>query len=229
MREGVAVLRELQRTERRQRILDAAEALVRETGGTSFTMVQLARRAKMSEPTLYNLFGTKGAILYALLNGALDELASFGGVPDETVPAVLRPIRAMENAASFFVRDPGLLRPLYKYQLGEYAREERPAYMRRALAYWRQSLDGLLATGVLSGEPRGMGFAVDDLAMALLAQSIGLLDLWVQGELADDEFRQRMMLSAACIVSPASSGEDRLVIEQVLCDLREAIPPKFAF
>lgn len=223
------MLRERQREERRQRILDAAEALVRETNGTNFTMVRLARRAKMSAPTPYNLFGNKGAIFYALLNRALDDLASFGGEPGDGVPAILGPVRAMERAARFFTSDPELFRPLYKYQLGEYAQGERPAYMEGAIGYWRSSLAGLVADHGLTDGGRGAGFSLDDLASLLLSLSIGLLDLWVHGELGDEELRLRMMLSGALIVYPALEGAARGMLEKEIGDLRAELPPRLSF
>lgn len=218
--------RQEQRNERRQRILDAAEALVRETDGTAFTMTRLAKRARMSDPTPYNLFGGKGAILYSLLNRAMDQLVSSRGPLEETQPAALGPVRAMENAANFFIRDPELLRPLYKYQLGEYAKADRPAYMERALQFWLHSLSGLIAEGRFASDAR---FSATDIAISLLSQSIGLLDLWVQSELGDDEFRARMMLGAACIVYPAVPEDARKDLDGALGQLRRDIPPGYSF
>lgn len=214
------------RQERRQRIIDVAETLVRESSGTDFTMVRLAKYARVSAPTPYNLFGSKGAILYALLNQAMDRLTSVETCDARHGHPILEPVRSMENAATFFVSDPELLRPLYKYQLGEYAREERPAYMERAMDYWRAPLLPLAERGILSAERKG-GFSVDDFAVTLLGQSIGLLDLWVHAELADEEFRRRMMLSAACIIFPVAAGEDRSLLERIICELQQGICPVF--
>lgn len=69
------MVREAQKEMRRQRTLDAAEALIRKTGTIEFSMQTLASKAKLSLATPYNLFGSKSAILYALLDGFLDEIA----------------------------------------------------------------------------------------------------------------------------------------------------------
>lgn len=220
------MLRDRQRKERRQRILNVAEALVRETNGTAFTMVQLAKRAGMSAPTPYNLCGSKGAILYSLLNRAMDDLLSSRAQLEGKAPAALGPVLAMENAANFFISDPELFRPLYKYQLGEYVQEERPAYMDRALDYWRHSLSGLCAEGSFANARR---FSQDDVAVALLSHSIGVLDCWVQADFSDTEFRARMMLGAACITYPAVNDEARGHLEAVIDRLRLDIPATFSF
>jgi AcrR family transcriptional regulator len=68
-----------QKQQRRDRILQAARRLVAERGFHGLTMRDLAARSRVSVPTLYNLFGSKRAILLAdaertvqLLTGALD-------------------------------------------------------------------------------------------------------------------------------------------------------------
>ena len=135
----------------------------------------------------------------------------------------------MTHAANFFIRDPGLFRPLFKYQLGEYARTERPAYMDRALDYWRTSLAGLVAEGVLDCSPGAGDFSRDDIAIPLLAQSVGLLDLWVQGEFTDDEFRARMTFGAALIVCPVVDGQGRAHLDAIIRTTKSAIRPLFSF
>ncbi|MES2492517.1 MAG: TetR/AcrR family transcriptional regulator [Pseudomonadota bacterium] len=223
------MLRKQQREYRRQHILDVTEALIRETNGTDFTMVEVARRARMSEPTPYNLFGGKGAIIYALLNGAMDDLMLGEQAYAAGSAAALHPVVAMIHAAEFFIADPELFRPLFKYQLGEYAYAERPAYMDRALQYWRTSLNALVTDGTLDPALGGSGFSRDDLAIPLLAQSVGLLDLWVQGEFTDDEFRARMTISAALIVYPAVDAASRLILDRTIREARSNIRQDFSF
>lgn len=53
------------KTERRERIVRASKQLVKERGYDGLTMRDLARAAKVSVPTLYNLFGSKDQILCA--------------------------------------------------------------------------------------------------------------------------------------------------------------------
>lgn len=48
------------RAARCRNLVDAAHALIRETGGTGFSMVQLAEKAGVSPATPYNLLGSKG-------------------------------------------------------------------------------------------------------------------------------------------------------------------------
>lgn len=57
--------------ERQQRILAAARELMQETGDLSFSMRTLAEQAGVSLATPYNLFGSKQAILLAVLDADL--------------------------------------------------------------------------------------------------------------------------------------------------------------
>lgn len=59
--------REAGKAERRQRIIRAAKELIRETGNAGLSMRVLAARAGVSLATPYNLFGSKRAIVLAVL------------------------------------------------------------------------------------------------------------------------------------------------------------------
>src|ERR1700744_217344 len=59
--------REAGKAERRQRIIEAARELIRETGNAGLSMRALAARARVSLATPYNLFGSKHAIILAVL------------------------------------------------------------------------------------------------------------------------------------------------------------------
>src|SRR2546423_5375632 len=59
-------LRAEQATATAQRIVEAAAALVAENGSLDVSMTQVARRARVSEPTVYRHFPNKGALFQAL-------------------------------------------------------------------------------------------------------------------------------------------------------------------
>jgi AcrR family transcriptional regulator len=64
------------KAERRGRILAAARRLVAERGYDGLTMRDLAHAARVSVPTLYNLFGSKDAILAAELEATASRIAA---------------------------------------------------------------------------------------------------------------------------------------------------------
>ncbi|MEO8550295.1 MAG: helix-turn-helix domain-containing protein [Kofleriaceae bacterium] len=75
------------KAERRERILDAARKLVAERGYDGLTMRDLARAAKVSVPTLYNLFGSKDAILVTELEAVASTIARALPVTGDSVLA----------------------------------------------------------------------------------------------------------------------------------------------
>jgi AcrR family transcriptional regulator len=64
------------KAERRARIGKVARRLVAERGYEGLTMRELAHEARVAVPTLYNLFGSKDAILVAELEASAREVAS---------------------------------------------------------------------------------------------------------------------------------------------------------
>src|SRR5258705_13283731 len=64
------------KAERRGRIMTAARKLVATKGYQGLTMRDLARAARVSVPTLYNLFGSKDAILVAELEASAARLSA---------------------------------------------------------------------------------------------------------------------------------------------------------
>lgn len=69
-------LLEEHKAERRERIARVARRLVAERGYDGLTMRELARAARVAVPTLYNLFGSKDAILVAELEASARHIAS---------------------------------------------------------------------------------------------------------------------------------------------------------
>ena len=69
-------LLEEHKAERRERIISAARTLVTKHGYDGLTMRDLAAAARVSVPTLYNLFGSKDAILVAELGRTAIAIAS---------------------------------------------------------------------------------------------------------------------------------------------------------
>jgi AcrR family transcriptional regulator len=189
-------MREQQKTERRNRILDAAERLIRKTGGTDFSVRALAAASGVSAATPFNLFGSKEGLLYALLSRSLDQIVT-DGLSFKSPDPAYHVIEAAENAVAAFLDDPEFLRPLYQVLLSVSHPVHRPLFMERTFAYWKTA-----AQTVKSDEPD----LQDIVAQALMAHFIGLLELWVHRDLNDDEFRRHavfgVILNAHALAAP---------------------------
>src|SRR5689334_6227903 len=94
------------KAERRERILRAARKLVAERGYAGLTMRDLADAARVSVPTLYNLFGSKDAILIAELHAIARKIAAApshsGSYFGNGMAAFTIGMRLIEGAPEFF-------------------------------------------------------------------------------------------------------------------------------
>lgn len=216
--------REGQKEDRRTRILDAAEALIRETGATYFPMTLLAERAALSGPTPYNLFGSKGAILYALLNRSLDDLfndVERGRHSRDPVEVV---VEATLTAADAFAADPRYYRPLYGFLLGVQDPVHRPAFMERCLTYWKQSLSALAASAT-----QPLAVPVEQIGRLLVINYVGALDQWVKFELTDEQFPSQILYGTLVqLLAVAADDRQRAALTARLRRLAPRLPQHFA-
>ncbi len=205
-----------QKESRRASILDGAEALVRETRGTDFSMHDLAAKAGLSTATTYNLIGTKATVLYALLNRSVDRLSAERASIAERMAPVDYVDRAGRIAVDFFARDPGFYRPLMRFLLGVPEPVHRPRFMARAHDFWHAVVDRLGTEGRLE-----RGIEASDVARALHLLFTGALDLWVHDELDAAQFRAQVRHGSALILLSLSLPRTETCL---LEKLREARP-----
>ncbi|MGW8202252.1 TetR/AcrR family transcriptional regulator [Sphingomonas bisphenolicum] len=215
-----AGLRFRQKEARRADILDAAESLIRETGSTDFAMQILSDRAGLSRATPFNLFGSKSAILYSLLNRTLDAIFERSAL---TVSDPFdRVLRSADSSALLFVGDPIFYRPLYRFVLGVEDPVHRPAFMSRALEFWTDATQGVADAGLLPSVLPHRFFA-----MQLRTLFVGALDFWVMREVTDREFVNQVHFSTAQhLLSVAVDNHREYLLSKMRSMLSEA-PAQF--
>src|ERR1700748_3679065 len=96
--------REAGKAERRQRIIQAARQLVRETGNAGLSMRALAARAGVSLATPYNLFGSKRAIVLAVLEDVREYRERFAAA--RATDPIARLFTALDLALEYYMNDP---------------------------------------------------------------------------------------------------------------------------
>lgn len=222
------MLRKMPKEQRKEKILDGVEQFILRRCNTDFTMTELADFIGISPTTFYNIFGSKGTVLYSLINRGLDEIIDVRGQPTSSDDPAEFAIYSMTHAAEFLVEKPQLYRPLYKFQLGERDWAARAFYLGRGFEYWKRCLSGLVKAGCLHDHPGDGGFARDDVALALLTHSSGVIDLWVQEDIGEKEFVARMTHDAALIIHAVVPEPQRRKIMAVVESVRPHIR-KFSF
>ncbi|MCG6204865.1 TetR/AcrR family transcriptional regulator [Rhodopseudomonas sp. HC1] len=143
--------RETAKAERRSRIVQAARDLIRETGDPGLSMRSLAARAGVSLATPYNLFGSKRAVLVAVL----EDIEGFGTrfAQLRTLDPLDRILGAARLAVSYYEADPAFYRALWASILAASGSEERGAIFNpKRHDFWLRLLDDAVEAGLLLPE-----------------------------------------------------------------------------
>ncbi len=211
-------LRDKQMRERRTRILEAAQQLIRVTGGTGLSMRALADKAEVSLATPYNLFGSKGAVLLALQLGALEKLEQ---AMDElsTRDPIEQVLEVAELGARIYTGDPSFWRPLMQaHWLAKGAINDSPLHP-RIVALWHRSLEAGVRAGRLIAEANP-----EFVARHLVICFYGVLVLWVQGNLDGDGFRAQVLYGFALAMLGVASPAARAKLMKRLLELQRELP-----
>ena len=173
--------REDAKTERRHRIVTAARDLIRETGDTGLSMRAIAARAHVSLSTPYNLFGSKRAIVLAVLEDIEAFHTRFARM--KSLDAIERIFQALALSIRFYVEDPDFYRTLWTGVFDMSGKEVRQALARPERgAFWLSLVNAAAAEGAIL-PAIDTGLLMRDLDFAFGAVMLN----WVLGALSTDE------------------------------------------
>jgi AcrR family transcriptional regulator len=193
--------REEAKDERRRRIVTAARDLIRETGDAGVSMRAIADRADVSISTPYNLFGSKRAVVLAVLEDIRGFSERF---------AKLRPTSALERifqvlsmSIRYYVDDPDFYRALWTGVFDMSRKEVRSdLVMPERDAFWLFLIDAAARDGALSPQiDTAMLLRSLDLAFAAAMLS------WVVGALETAELEAVVGYGYALALRGAASPE----------------------
>lgn len=207
-----------QKLERRERILDAARALIAESGYEGITVRELARRCRVSVPTLYNQFGGKDALLAAAVEAhfrsVLHEVAdALGSAGQHRVVAVVE--RCAQEMARLADYHRALLRAFAELP------ETRPLH---------ESLAAELST-VLTREVQALQDAgelaewvrADVLALQITTACISASVVWSLGALGSEGLRSFMLHATGLLMLGVTLGASRAEFEQIVSETQESL------
>lgn len=197
--------------ERRRRIRQAAKAALlhpaRDESAEALSMRQIARDARLSVATLYNLFGSKEAILVDILATELEKVDVALSVHRASDP-IERCRALVELALSRFIAGAALFRPLLGVIEQQGANPARTTVMQRYMTL----LTGTIAAAVVQGLLR------DDVPGEIVARQIlwGFVQAtryWAAGDLSHDDFRaqSRSVLELGLLGIAAPQARETLV------------------
>ena len=207
--------REQAKNDRRRRIIDATCSLLREFGLDAVSGKLIAARAGVSLSTVYNLFGSKDAVLVAVYDEDLARFeAMIGALP--STDALARLFDAVDVAAALYEQDPAFYRAiLWRRPPGELL----DAALRRPRARFWETLvqqavdDGQLHDGTDAG-------AVSVLLIHLFS---GVLMDWVAGDIPLDRFRREASLGFTAILLAFVDGAARPALHDRMMRLHDDV------
>jgi AcrR family transcriptional regulator len=180
-------LRDKQKLERRERILAAAQELIRATGSIGLSMRALAEKAEVGLATPYNLFGSKGAVLRKLriavlerLQHEMDQLRS-----DDPLDDLLR---IAELGANTYAADPQFHRVLRRALMASDNGIHDGALEAGSVNLWQRPVEEGIRAGLLRADADAELVARD-----LVIVYLGVLDLWVREVLDGEGLRTHLL------------------------------------
>jgi AcrR family transcriptional regulator len=196
-------LRERHKLERRERILAAAQELIRSTGSVGLSMRALAEKAEVSLATPYNLFGSKGAILAELalavlkkLEREMDQLRSRDPIEDL--------LHIAELGANTYASDPRFYRALMGALTASAIGLRDDAVSGGSVRLWQRPVEAGVRAGLLRADADSE-FVARDLVIVFL----GVLDLWVRGVLDGDAMRLHILYAFTLTLLGLSTDASR--------------------
>jgi len=198
--------RDQNRRDQRERILDAARALFASRGFDGVTMSDVAEASGVVRATVFNHFGSKGALVEAITEGVLEV---WGGMLERALadeqtstPTLVRALfdqmgAGIEEFHGFYR---GVFREIMKIQVGL----DEGGLAARANERALERLARLLARGQARGE-LSPAFQTADLVSAFMSLANGTITNWLY-DAASGSLRERMRSAAEILLHPVAEG-----------------------
>jgi len=196
-------LRAEQKAERRERILASAREMVGARGYESLTMRDLARSARVTVPTIYNLIGGKQAVLFAAVE---EQTARFlAAIENDGGSSESRVLTVVDSCTREMLRMPRYYRTLLGILLqSEAARAMRDLVDRALYGEFETALAQMRAAAELTDwvEP-------SMLARSLAAQLQYTSLRWAGGELGSEQLPDAAIYGVGLMLLGVATGDSR--------------------
>lgn len=208
--------REAGKQERRRRIIEAARDLIRETGNAGLSMRALAARAGVSLATPYNLFGSKQAIILAVLEDVREYRQRFAAL--RTVRPLERIFMALDLALQYYMDDPRFYKTLWisVFEMSDDVR--RGILNSQRDAFWQGLMEQAVAAGDLSA----------DIDAALLVRQLDFIQRsalhgWATGDIAQELLNPTVVCGFALMLGGAATPASQAALRARLLDSQAKI------
>jgi|GEM_PF-388095 len=206
-------LREVNIESRRQRILEAARGLIAGGGMQSLSMRKLAVESGLAVTTLYNLYGSRDDILFALVQDAIDRIVPILDAEAPIEEPLARCRAVITVSVQYFAENDAIYRPMmvasYEGLSNALAADRRLA--KRAAGMQREGIEQAIEQGLLADtlDPERLGEQIyHGYELACVQWAFGLLD--------DAGFRARALYGMYLVLLAVACDTSRPEIEAQL-------------
>ena len=174
-------LREVNIESRRQRILEAARSLIAGGGMQSLSMRKLAAESGLAVATLYNLYGSRDEILFALIQDGVDRFVSILDAEAPIEEPFARCRAVITVSVQFFAENEAIYRPMLvaSYEGLSAGADADRRLAKQAASMQREGIEQAIAQGLLTGslDPERLGEQIyHGYELAAVQWGFGLLD-----------------------------------------------------
>ncbi|HSG91170.1 MAG TPA: TetR/AcrR family transcriptional regulator [Pseudomonadales bacterium] len=202
-------VREAKKKANRERILVAAEKLIRKDDRIGFSMRALAEEAGVAFATPFNLFESKFGVLCGLLEKRIEAQMEQLGEEDPGRDPVERLFEQAALGSRMYLADPTLYKPILHEMSHAGPEAGRVAIV--SMKFWSMALQSARDTGLISTDED-----VKALARLLQLGFASVLYQWASGHLRDDELVMHSQHRAAVSLMAVMTDEGRqLVLKRV--------------
>ena len=205
--------REEAKHSRRRKIVRAARVLMQQTGDTGFSMRALAEQAGVSIATPYNLFGSKQAIMFAVLDADLEYYQK--RLAKVRVDELDVFFKAVSLATTLYSTEPSFYRAVLFAVYNDGGREFKSMFGGPRHVMWKGFVQDAVKAGFLSEDVEPDAFAIN-----LGRTFFSAILEWVSGELSLPELeawaQYGFALSLSAMSTPLSADRlhDKAVAQQ---------------
>ena len=194
-------LRELNKTRRRNQILDATRRLLRHRPADGVSVEEIAELAEVAPATVYNLLGPRNAIWTALIDAVLDELSEeLDRLPDSD--PIARAHAVITISVKLFAADPKVHRQALRHR--HTVPGGRSALRHNPVALQIEAMRDAIHAGTLEDE-----LTPEQLGQQIFASYNGALHFWTMGSLSAPEFERLALHGLYCVLAAAATEMTR--------------------
>jgi AcrR family transcriptional regulator len=190
--------REQAKAERRARIVESATELLRDAGTTTLSVELIAERAGVSPGTVYNLFGTRGAVLKQVFDEDLRRYRErVEALP--SADALDRMFDAIAVAASFYRAEPHFYRATLQSRGVTPGTEESgiaAAIVEPRMDFWTAMIGAASADGLLRADTPARALAV-----LVTHLGIGVMAAWIRNAINVERLERELAFGLALALS----------------------------